>query len=396
MKRFNFMMALLLGFTQMQAAPFILHGKVTGKASGYIYLILMGTKYRDSCKIVNNSFVFKGNINGPASAMLTKDLKSWSGPSAEVYLEPGTMAITISADYKVQKMTGSKSEEEYLTLEHAMEPDRAGVIPLSKAYEKLNMQFSKRKHAGQTEEQLKPLSDSMESLKEQMEPFQEKMQVETLAFFRAHPQSFVTASMLRYYTSDMSADTLQLYYDRLSPELQQSDAGKVLAADLDQLKKGSPGSPSHDFTTKDINGQPLSLSMFKGKYVLLDFWASWCVPCRAGNPHLKELYGKYKDKGFEIIGVADNDGTADEWKKAVAKDGIGIWKHVLRGLDIEKLRASGYDPSKPDPNDISSGYGIHTLPTQILISPSGTIIGRYGGGGEEHEMLDKKLAEVLK
>ncbi|RYG08102.1 MAG: TlpA family protein disulfide reductase, partial [Chitinophagaceae bacterium] len=138
----------------------------------------------------------------------------------------------------------------------------------------------------------------------------------------------------------------------------------------------------------DIGGKPLSLADFKGKYVLLDFWASWCVPCREGNPHLKKLYAQYKNKGLEIIGVSDDDSKPYAWKAAVAQDQIGMWKHVLRGL---KRVGDTYDRT----NDISENFGIHTLPTKILIDRNGKIVGRYGGGGESDEAMDKKLAEIF-
>jgi thiol-disulfide isomerase/thioredoxin len=179
-------------------------------------------------------------------------------------------------------------------------------------------------------------------------------------------------------------------YNRMPPALQQSSFGKEIKKELDGLRSGSPGSEAYVFSKTDINGQPLSLHDYKGRYVLIDFWASWCVPCRKGNPHLKELYAKYKSKGLEIIGISDDDSRPEEWKKAVAQDGIGVWKHVLRGLDMEKRQRK-----ESNPEDISDHYGIHSLPTKILIDPNGMIIGRYGGGGEDDEAMDKKLLEVL-
>ena len=165
---------------------------------------------------------------------------------------------------------------------------------------------------------------------------------------------------------------------------------KTIKEDLDGLSMGSPGAKAYMFSSTELRGAPLSLSEYKGKYVLLDFWASWCVPCRKSNPHLLSLYSKYKDKGFEIIGISDDDGKPEAWHKAVEKDQIGVWKHILRGLDMDK-RLKG----EPNPYDISQYYGIHSLPTKILIDPNGVIIGRYGGGGENDEAMDQKLSEIF-
>ncbi len=120
--------------------------------------------------------------------------------------------------------------------------------------------------------------------------------------------------------------------------------------------------------------------------MLLDFWASWCVPCRKGNPHLKALYAQYKDKGIEFIGISDDDSNPAAWKKAVAKDDLP-WRHVLRGMDRNLMRAG-----KTSDKDISEKYGIHSLPTKILINPEGMIIGRYGSEGDELDrMLEKSF-----
>ena len=138
--------------------------------------------------------------------------------------------------------------------------------------------------------------------------------------------------------------------------------------------------------TTDIDGKPFRLAGLRGKVVLLDFWASWCAPCRASNPHLKELYAEYKDKGFEIVCIADDDSNLEAWHKAIEKDGIGAFRHVLRGLK--------WKDGKPDKSaDISEHYGIHFLPTKILVGKDGMIVGRYGGG--EEEQLDAKLAEIF-
>ncbi|HEY8970280.1 MAG TPA: redoxin domain-containing protein, partial [Puia sp.] len=160
---------------------------------------------------------------------------------------------------------------------------------------------------------------------------------------------------------------------------------------IEKLAAGWPGSMAKDFTAKELGGGTLSLSSLKGKYVLIDFWASWCVPCRKSMPHVKELYAEYKDKGLEVIGVSDDDRDSTAWKKALAKDGTGIWHNVLRGLDMEKIQRG-----EKNDKDISEKFGIHSLPTKILIDRDGRIIGRYDKGtDEEAAELDRKLAEVL-
>jgi len=221
-------------------------------------------------------------------------------------------------------------------------------------------------------------------IRERLAPFFNETTHADYVFFHKHPQSYVTAFMLRFHISDLTLDSLQLFYDRLGKKLQQTTYGKEVAVEMQQLRGGSPGSMAKDFTKTDINNNKVSLADFKGKYVLLDFWASWCVPCRKGNPHLKELYAKYKDKGIEFIGISDDDRDTTAWKKAVEKDGLP-WRQVLRGLKYEN---GTFDRS----NDVSEKFGIHTLPTKILIDPKGSIIGRYG---EEEAELDKMLEQIF-
>ena len=223
-----------------------------------------------------------------------------------------------------------------------------------------------------------------------MEPYYAQMEAIDKAFIEKNPGSYASLFMLRFRIGQMSLQEGEAIYSRIPAGLQQTPFGKEIKKELDGLRGGSPGSMAHVFTKSDINGNTLSLGDYKGKYVLIDFWASWCGPCRKGNPHLKKLSAQYKDKGFEIIGISDDDSKPEAWKKAVEQDGIGIWKHVLRGLDMKKR-----EKNEPNPEDISDYYGIHSLPTKILIGPDGMIVGRYGGGGEDDDAMDKKLAEVF-
>ncbi|MNY50209.1 Thiol-disulfide oxidoreductase ResA [compost metagenome] len=113
------------------------------------------------------------------------------------------------------------------------------------------------------------------------------------------------------------------------------------------------------------------------KYVLIDFWASWCEPCRDDLPFLKDTYEKYKDKGFEIISIS-RDKNLNSWRKAIADEKIGLWKHISVAENQTK---------------IEDNYLVTAIPVKILINKRGEIIGRWKGSGDENKMELKKILE---
>jgi len=382
----------------VQAQPFTLSGKVEGKQTGYVFLAYSpgGDNYKmDSARLLQGKFVFKGNIDGPSMANMfldKPDQMSFGEDAASFFLEPGTLTTTTlkKGNLKAATLKGSKAQDDFDILNAARKEVITQLTPLSDRYNKLNLEYIAARKAKKDSATLAGMLDQLDKIKDDMEPFYEKQEAIDKDFIEKHPGSYVTAYLLRFRISSMPLQQGEAYYSKMPPALQKSGYGKEIRKELDGLRSGSPGSPAFVFSSTDINGQPLSLNDYKGKYVLVDFWASWCGPCRKGNPHLKALYAQYKDKGLEIIGISDDDSRPADWKKAVAQDGIGIWKHVLRGLNMEKRQRN-----EPNPEDISDKYGIHSLPTKILIDPNGMIIGRYGGGGEDDAAMDKKLQAVL-
>lgn len=346
--------------------PFVLHGKLTGPSDSKLYLTYEdagGGRKIDSIETKDGSFTWKGEITNVAIAYIRNGLRD-DNP-AMLVLQPGTQQISGSRlQLSLAKVTGN--------------PANAGLRELVQEKKLVQQKYQSRLDSLRNEKD----HDQAAEIRERLAPYFEENRQTDYRYFQRYPTAVVTAYQLRFHTADLPLDTLQAYYDRLGAATQKTSFGQYIAHEVKMLRAGSPGSTAAAFTAKDINGSALSLSDYKGKYVLIDFWASWCVPCRKGNPHLRELYAKYQPKGWEIIGVADDDRSEQAWKNAVAKDELP-WKHVRRGADMTRLQ--------DNPNDISLKYGIHSLPTKILISPEGVIIGRYGSEGDE---LDKKLREI--
>ncbi|RXK86953.1 TlpA disulfide reductase family protein [Filimonas effusa] len=365
-----------------KADAFTLTGKVTNQQQGWVYLSYQnaaGKQVKDSSQLQNGSFRFTGNIPGPIMAYFNGKLQSrlMDDPNfTAFFIEPTAMRVLVAdQDYKNARITGSASQAEYQQLQAKQELlKRRWTVVMDTLHE-----VNKRSNVAYQE-----LKNWV------LVPYYQEMEEITNGFIEAHPASFVTAYLLRFNKS-ISTEKMRQYYNAFPMAVKQSVFGKAIAEELEKRKIGVPGTTAALFTATDINGKQLKLADLKGQYVLIDFWASWCVPCRKGNPHLKELYEAYKSKGFEVIGISDDDRDTTAWKKAVAKDGLP-WLQVLRGM---KVTYASEGPVFDRSNDLSDKYHVSSLPTQILIDKQGMIIGRYGEGGEPHEALDAKLAALM-
>jgi peroxiredoxin len=202
------------------------------------------------------------------------------------------------------------------------------------------------------------------------------IQVKVDSFIQKKNSSYISPFLL-VVVNQLSDDIflLERRYNSLSPEVQQSMYGSYIREQINNGKVGAVGSEAMDFTQADTSGKPVSLSSFKGKYVLVDFWASWCKPCRMENPNVVAAYERFKAKNFTVLGVS-LDRSRDAWIQAIRDDKL-FWSQVS---DLKFWN-----------NSVAMQYRIQSIPQNFLIDPNGKIIGKNLRGVE----LDSRLCALL-
>jgi peroxiredoxin len=199
-----------------------------------------------------------------------------------------------------------------------------------------------------------------------------------LNFIKSKPNSNVALYALKQYAGyDIDASKVEPLFNSLPATVKAWPSAKAFGERINIAKKTAIGNYALEFTQNDTLGKPVSLSSFKGKYLLVDFWASWCGPCRRENPNVVRVFNKFRDKNFTILSVSlDRPDAKDKWLAAIHKDGL-TWTHVsdLKYWD----------------NAVAKQYGIRAIPQNLLIDPQGKIIAKNLNG----DKLEKKLSEVL-
>jgi thiol-disulfide isomerase/thioredoxin len=279
--------------------------------------------------------------------------------------------ITLNGDATVLseiRLKGDLQNELYNDLQQQM-------VPTERKYRQLINQLS-----DQTIELSPP--DSIKVHEGIMAAYSENTKLQK-AFVSANPDAYASVFLLSRSSNSYGADEYIAAWNALKSTYKNTTTGRAVAKIVEKLLPTQSGTPVFAFERIDKNGNKISTAALKGQTYILDFWGSWCGPCRASHPHLKELYKKYKSKGFEIVGIAQERGktleeSRNSWTKAIKEDGID-WLHILNQEGIET-------------QNIVKTFNVNAFPTKNLVGADGRIITRTTSGASD--AIDKALKKI--
>lgn len=349
---------------------FSLKGEIQNVApSKKIYLVHVENQREilDSATFTNGKFEFNIDFNTPSIAILLLDhsgsdltSKNTRKDILRFFITPGQASLTAKDSVYKAQIKGLPIFAEYDNYIALAKPIEEKLVALNVEFAALS---DNEKNKQSTVFQAKYeafLSDRRRAIGD---------------FIVSNPNSYVSLYVLNndLAIEDMDISLVENSYAKLSDDLKKDNLAKAISFKLDLAKRTSIGVTAPDFEEKTAEQIGIKLSTFKGQYVLVDFWASWCGPCRQENPNVLRAYETFKDKNFTILGISIDE-KEDAWTKAVKADGL-VWTQLLDRT-----------------NKIAELYGINAIPKNFLVDPNGKIIAKNLRGAA----LAEKLNEVLK
>lgn len=339
---------------------FSLNLNITGELKQKIYLSKRDAgKWVniDSSSVVTGEIVLNGQIKDPEMFYLR------SGQNlTNIFIEAGKITFTAHADSINKGITnGSKSQAELDSFNES----------ISLITEQLDTLYNQYREAAKNDDQVR-----LEELSELIDTKDDERLAQTIDYAYANNKSIVSAYLImtnNYYLELAELDTITSNFDN---SIKQTKYVELLLDRISNLYKVSIGSSFTDFTLNDTTGNPIALSsLIDENYLLIDFWASWCGPCRRENPNIVAVYNDYNSKGFDIIGVS-LDTDKNNWIKAIEKDSL-TWSHVS---DLQGWNSAA-----------GKLYAVNAIPHSVILNENGTIVAKNLRGEE----LRDKIAELL-